>query len=364
MGRRRPPRGRSISALAIAWFHFSVPVSCAPPAFDASVRNAGTPGGAGAAAAEERPFAALTEVSIKESAWHLNGKITYPGARAEGLLLNARMANATFEDTNPATRPAGFDPEKNVEAFLAKLPDYVAHGVLGFTLSLQGAHPGYKGAVCSAFERDGGLRPDYLRRVARVVEACDRLGAVVIVTCFDAEQDQILEDAAAVKNAVVQAAGWIRRRGYKNVCLEIAHEHASKGYDHETIRDPSGVRDLIRLAHQAAPGLLVSSSGMGGGRAAHAIAVEGDFVLLHFGDVPIDQILERVASADKVSKPIVCSEDRRTGEEGAKALETSVNAWCSWGFSNAAKNQTYPFRFEGAADDPVVYAKFKELANP
>ena len=27
-------------------------------------------------------------------------------------------------------------------------------------------------------------------------------------------------------------------------------------------------------------------------------------------------------------------------------------------------NQRYPFRFEGARDDPVVYAKLKELTSP
>ncbi len=349
---------RNAVPLTAAWLNLSLALSCAPPPFEAYAAAAL------AARPEERPYAPETEVSISQSAWHLNGSITYRGTKAEGLLLNVRMMQAAFEDRNPATCPKGFDPDANTGAFIAKLPEYVAHGVRAFTISLQGAYPGYKGSLCSAFEPDGNLRPEYTRRVEKVIEACDRLGAVVILCCFSGEQDQVLKDADAVRNAVVKTAAWIRDRGYKNVCLEIADEHSSKDYQHEIIRDPSGIRDLIRLAHATAPGLLVASSGAPGGRTPHAVAVEGDFVLLHFRDVPLDEILERVASADKVSKPIVCNRDDRTGEEGAKSLETTVNAWCSWGFSNVKKNETYPFRFEGAADDPVVYAKFKELSSP
>ena len=44
----------------------------------------------------------FTKVSIVDGRWHINGEVTYRGAKAEGLLLNARMVNATFED---AKRP-------------------------------------------------------------------------------------------------------------------------------------------------------------------------------------------------------------------------------------------------------------------
>ena len=50
-----------------------------------------------------------TVVAIDGEAWLINGKPTYRGReyrdrRIEGLLLNSRMANAIFDDTNPATR--------------------------------------------------------------------------------------------------------------------------------------------------------------------------------------------------------------------------------------------------------------------
>ena len=86
--------------------------------------------------------------------------MTYAGTKGEGMLLNVRMVNATFEDRN---RPE-FDADANTQEFLAALPDYVGHGVRAFTLNLQGGTPGYEGAVNSAFNPDGSLRDPYMRR--------------------------------------------------------------------------------------------------------------------------------------------------------------------------------------------------------
>jgi len=71
------------------------------------------------------------------------------------------MVNATFEDRHRND----FDPDRNTAAFLAHLPDYASHGVRAFTFCLQGGMPGYEGALNSAFEADGSLRPSYLERV-------------------------------------------------------------------------------------------------------------------------------------------------------------------------------------------------------
>ena len=50
------------------------------------------------------------------------------------------------------------DPDANTARFIARIPDYVAHGVRAFTVCLQGGMPGYEGAVNSAFQPDGSLK--------------------------------------------------------------------------------------------------------------------------------------------------------------------------------------------------------------
>src|SRR4051794_24968563 len=164
------------------------------------VVNFGVAAVSGADAGREVPN---TRVSIVDGKWHINGKITNAGARAEGLLMNVRMVNAVFEDTNDKTRTSGFDADANTDAFIASIPDYVAQGVGAFTICLQGGMPGYEGAINSAFNADGSLRDSYLKRVRRVIEACDRQGAVVILGCYYQRQSKILRDETALRTGLV-----------------------------------------------------------------------------------------------------------------------------------------------------------------
>src|SRR5262249_42898149 len=105
-------------------------------------------------------FSPRTRVTIVGGRWHVNGSLTYPSSKAEGLLMNVRMVNSIFEDLN---KPE-FDPETNTEAFIQRVPEYVSSGVRCFTICLQGGFPGYEGAVNSAFNQDGSLRHSYLNR--------------------------------------------------------------------------------------------------------------------------------------------------------------------------------------------------------
>ncbi len=305
------------------------------------------------------PAGRKTRVSIDGTRWKINGRVTCPGTRAEGLLMNVRMVNAIFEDRR---RPE-FDADANTAAFLAKLPDYVAHGVRAFTINLQGGMPGYEGAVNSAFRPDGSLRRSYLRRARRVIEACDRLGVVVILGCYYQRQDQILRDEAAVRAGVVNTVNWIQQQGFTNVVLEIANEFPHGGFDHKILKTAKGEVELIRLAKKTSPGLLVSTSGIGDGRLAENVARASDFLLIHFNGVSLGEIPERIKALKEFGKPIVCNEDDKVGQQAARAAELSVANGASWGLMLKDVNQYQPFVFGGADDDPVVYAKLKALTH-
>jgi len=293
----------------------------------------------------------------------INGAVTYPGSRAEGLLMNVRMVNAVFEDANDATRPAGFEASANTAAMVARVPEYVAHGIRAFTIGLQGGSCGYEGAVNSVFAADGSLRAEYLARVRQVIDACDRAGAVVILSCFYQRQDQILQDEAAVRAAVAQAAGWVQGQGFGNVLLEIANEFPHVGFDHSLIRSAAGQVELMAVARAAAPGLLVSASGLGDGVVPRAVAVASDFLLPHFNGTPVCEIPAQLAELRAHGKPVLCNEDDKTGDEGAAAAAACVVGGASWGLMLVDRNQHFPFTFHGAADDPVVYAALQSLTT-
>jgi hypothetical protein len=96
----------------------------------------------------------------------------------QGLLLNARLVQGIFDDRNTNTLSwwsypdtGKWDPERNTREFMAAMPEWRRHGLLAFTINLQGGSPrGYVGAQPwhnSAFEGDGSLRSDYTARLER-----------------------------------------------------------------------------------------------------------------------------------------------------------------------------------------------------
>jgi len=94
-----------------------------------------------------------TSVSIVGEQFYLNGQPTYAGRswhghRVEGLLLNSRMVQGIFDDRNPATTgqwaypdTGRWDAERNTREFIEAMPAWRRHGLLAFTLNLQGGFP-------------------------------------------------------------------------------------------------------------------------------------------------------------------------------------------------------------------------------
>ena len=300
-----------------------------------------------------------THITIRNARWYLNGQVTYLGTQAEGLLMNVRMVNSVFEDCNRSD----FDPDANTSRFISQIADYVAHGIRAFTICLQGGMPGYEGAVNSAFNPDGSLRDTYLERVYRVIDACNGHGVAIILGCYYQRQDQILADDTAIQAGVVNVVKWLAEIGYRNVMLEIANEYGHAGFTHQIFKDPAGQAELIRLAKDNAPDLLVSTSGGGSGTLHDEVRNRADFLLPHYNNTPVEEIPQRISGLKSHGKPILCNEDEKIGAEGARAAELSVINGASWGFMHVEVNQHFPFEWNGGADDPVVYGKLKELTS-
>jgi hypothetical protein len=302
-----------------------------------------------------------TRVSMDGDRFRINGSLTYQGSLAEGALMNVRMVNSVFEDTK---RPQ-FDPEGNTGEFVQRMGEYVSLGVRAFTVSLQGGYPGYEGARNSAFLADGKLKSGYLARAERVIEKAAALKAVIILSLFYQRQDQVLEDEDAVRAGVANAVDWIRRKGYRNVVLEIANEYGHRGFDHSVLRSDGGIAGLIRLAKNRHPSLPVSASYLRNGQTTSRVAAASDLILVHFNNLGLSEIRERVRALrrDHPDKPIVCNEDARTGSAAAAAALASVEGGASYGLMVERRNQFYPFEFRGRSDDPAAYDRYVKLTQ-
>lgn len=293
-------------------------------------------------------------VSIKDDNFYINGKPTYAGMvwkgnRIEGLLLNSRMVQGIFDDINPATRELfiypdtkKWDAERNTNEFVQAMEQWRQNGLLAVTVNLQGGSPtgyGNKDWINSAFDKQGSLKDDYMRRLNKILKRADDLGMVIILGYFYQGQDQNLQDEKAVINAVDNATDWLLEKGYRNVLVEINNE-CNVPYDHDILR-PARVHELInRVKSKQRNGnrLLVSTSYSGGSIPLQNVVEVSDFLLLHGNGVSDpDRIVKMVEETRKVKgyrvMPVLFNEDDHYDFEKPKNnFAAAVKEHVSWGF--------------------------------
>ena len=297
-----------------------------------------------------------TNLTIAGEDFQINGLPTYPGRtwqghRIEGLLMNTRMVQATYDDLNPETvarwaypDTGKWDAERNVREFIAAMPEWKAHGLLAVTVNFQGGSPeGYSKKqtwLTGAFAGDGTLRPEFADRMRRVLDAADRLGMAVILGYFYFGQDQHLRDETAVLKATDQATRWILQGGWRHVLVEVNNETNVAAYDHAVLK-PDRVHELIervRGTREDGRRLLVGTSYGGGAVPQENVVRVSDFLLLHGNGVKDPaRITEMVRQTRAVPgyhpMPIVFNEDDHEDfdlPDNNFAAATAAHA--SWGW--------------------------------
>jgi hypothetical protein len=309
------------------------------------------------AAALAAPPTAKTVVGIDGAKFTINGKPTYAGRTwngrpIEGLLMNSRMVQATFDDRNAATRSMWaypdtktWDAERNLREFLAEMPGWRKHGLLGITVNLQGGSPqGYSKEQPwhnSAINADGTLDPAYLNRMAKVIRAADDLGMVVILGLYYFGQDQRIQDEAAVIAGVDASVDWLIETGFRNVIVEVNNECDVKAYDHAILK-PERVHELIERVRtrSTAKGqrLLVGTSYGGGKVPLPNVVKASDLLLIHGNGVKEpEKMADLVRRTRKVEgyrpMPIVVNEDDHFDfAKPANNFRAAVGEYASWGY--------------------------------
>jgi hypothetical protein len=317
-------------------------------------------------AAEPATPARRTTVAIVGDAFRINGEPTYKGRvwnghKIEGLLMNARMVQGIFDDRNTNTvhlwaypDTGRWDAERNTREFIAALPEWKRHGLLAFTINLQGGSPqGYSQAQPwhnSAIEADGSLRADYLGRLERIINRADELGLAVILGYFYFGQDERLSDEAAVIRATDNATGWLLDQGWRNVLVEINNE-CNVRYDH-AILQPARVHELIeRVKNTTRDGrrLLAGTSYGGGTIPKENVARASDFLLIHGNGVAdpkriAEMVRQTRAVPGHTPKPILFNEDDHFNfDQPENNFTAAVGAYASWGL--------FDFRMKGEGFD-------------
>jgi hypothetical protein len=271
--------------------------------------------------------------------------------------MNSRMVQGIFDDLNPDTRAkwaypdtGKWDADRNTREFIAAMPEWRRHGLLAFTLNLQGGSPeGYSAKQPwenSAIAADGSLRPDYLARAARILARADELGMVVILGIFYFGQDERVKDEAAVIRAVDETVDWVFARGWRHVLIEVNNE-ANVRYDHAILK-PDRVHELIaRVKSRTRDGQrLLAGTSYGGGKVPEENVVKvSDFLLVHGnGQAEPAKITAMVAKTRALPAwhpmPIIFNEDDHFDfEKPENNFVAAVRAGASWGY--------FDFRMKG-----------------
>jgi hypothetical protein len=299
----------------------------------------------------------MTKLSISGTEFHINNRPTYAGRefeghKVQGLLFNVRAVQATFDDANPATRKywaypdsATWDADRNTDEFCAALPSWRDHGVLAFTVNIQGGGPLYVPEIYqnydnNGFTPDGELKPEYAARLEQVLARADELGMVAIVGLFYCVQAKRMSEDALWR-AAANALSFLESTGRENVLIEIANEievvvrHTGYG-----MFLPGRVHEMVLRLREGQPAFLYSTS-QGGMNAETGRCMPPptlidavDFVLVHGNGnraaslaAALDAIIAMPAYQAN-PKPIVINED----SPGMPNFEAAWTREVSWGY--------------------------------
>lgn len=269
--------------------------------------------------------------------------------------MNSRMVNGIFDDENPATRikwayPDGpFDAARNTREFIAAMPTWRKHGLLSFTINLQGGSPeGYSREqpwINSAVDfHTGALKPSYMARLEAILDRADALGMAPILGLFYFGQSSRLANEQTVIAATDAATDWLLAKQYNNVLIEVANE-CDVG-DHPSILKPDRAHELIRRIQSRSAGrvrnsagrLLVSTSYGGRRIPGENVAAVADFLLLHGnGTTQPGQIADMVTRTRSLreyrNQPIVINEDDHFDfDKTQNNLNVAIASYASWGY--------------------------------
>lgn len=156
------------------------------------------------------------------------------------LLKGLRLSNALISDAA-------------VEEAVAHLDTFAAYGVNAFSVYLQGSRFG----DVKGYRADATLDPTYTTRLARLIEAADAKGFVVLVGCLywgnsrGKWDDWTQEDANA---AVANLVRWLSEHNYRNVFVDVDNEgmaQRDKGFD---------PRALVQAGKQVDSTILIATN--------------------------------------------------------------------------------------------------------
>ena len=301
--------------------------------------------------------------------------LTYDGGRyrrkVRGSLALVRVSQALFDDE--WLRERQFDPEANTDRAIAQLATYKEYGIGGIVVSLQGGDPGYSvtangvrrgpsadlgeksGSLVSAYNADGTLKPRWLARLDKLIQAADRQGLIVCLVLFQEDQDEALASPEAVAAAAGNVARHLIELNARNVIVDVADawDEPEGRWDHRRFI-PRYIEFLIRLVREQFQhtdfSLPIGASSGSGMLYPMSLARLCDVVLLQGDGRSAADKLARSRQFKQYGRPVLMVSDSN-GQQGTPdelELERSIaeaylHGASGWSYVPARTANLFPF---------------------
>jgi hypothetical protein len=217
----------------------------------------------------------------------------------EFQVIGLRCSNALISD-------------KTTQNLVEHLGLYQSYGVNTISIFFQGSRFG----DVKGYNADGTLNPEYANRMAKIIEACDQRGMVVLVGCLywgtsEGKWDHWTQQEANA--AVANTVKWLSENDYRNVLVDPDNEgmaHRAKGFD---------IEEMIAAGKNVDSKILIGYNN-------HGYPPTNADLALHFAEKPIYM-------------PYIQSEGTMTDYWGAYSKEKGVYNYINIGIYTEGKKQ-------------------------
>ena len=297
--------------------------------------------------------------------------------KVRGSLAMLRVTQALYNDDWLKERQ--FDPAANTDQLIEQLDLYMQHGIGGLVVSLQGSDPGYNsnvngitrgpsadlgeksGSLISAYNADGSLKPDWLARLDKLLNATNRRDLIVCLVLFQQQQDEALASPQMIMNAARNVARYLIARNARNVILDIADawDEQEDHWDHRRFipRNLVSLIGIVREQFQEADFVLpIGASSSSGRMYPIPLSQLCDVVLLHGDGRSINQKMASAQRFKQYKRPVLMVSDynglhskvEELDQERAMAESYLLNA-SGWSYSPTMTANQFPFVYQPAA---------------
>ncbi len=298
---------------------------------------------------------------------------TYRGGpyhrRARGKLMAVGVSQGLFEDEWLSEHP--FDADANTDALIAALDLYKSYGILAIGVSLQGADPGYEaerngivrrsgaiygqkeGSLVSAFESDGSLKPAWIARLDKLLQAADARDMFVKLTYFHASQDEVFDGPKEIIAGARNITRWLADGDHRNVIIDIAAGWDVAGeWDHDDfisrniaelvseIREQfNGASFSLPIGASSGPSMLYPVS----------LAQVCDVVLLDSSGLTSDIVARKLVEMSDYDRPLWVA---AISGAGMQPSSSSLQKGAGWTHNPQRLTQQFPFFYAPASEQP------------